>query len=142
MLEVKEEMVFEVTDGRTNKVTEMTSIEASDFIYRMMKIDPETDSNNRMRNKIIALAYQAAIISGTSKADIAINYHLLDNFLLAKGVVKKRLQKLSHQELIMTVSQFQKLLANCELKNAKKATDNLLKELNLKTQKSKSNVNH
>jgi len=131
LTENKDNIISSFSNGRTTSVAGLTIIEASDLLKHLSVLDP----NDRMRRKIISLAYQAGIIYGDTMEDKKMNEIKLNQFLLRSGTVKKELNKLNKEELVKTVSQFQQILKHNESNQAAKATKQMLSELNIKTSK-------
>lgn len=123
----KANIISNVTEGRTTSSRELTLKEAKLLIEWLCKTDP----NNAMKKKVFALAYEIGMIWGDSVEDKKMNAIKIDSFLLAKGTVKKKLNQLSHNEMIKVVNQFQKMKEHNEYTKAGKETKQLLDELKL-----------
>lgn len=129
LLEHKATIVSSITYGRTTSSKEMNIHEAKHLIEQLSS----SDADCRMRRKIFSLAYEAGIIYGETLEDKKMNSIKLDNFLLERGTVKKKLNELSHDELIKTVNQFNQIIKHKEQTKANKVTASLLSELNIQS---------
>ena len=127
LMDEKKEMVKHVTNSRTESSRELTIHEAGVLITALAG----NDGCERMRKKVIALAYEANIIYGNTPEDKQMNAAKLNKFLLERGTVKKNLPKLTHGELVKTITQFQQIIKHQGEGKAAKATNALLKELNI-----------
>jgi hypothetical protein len=125
----KREAVSKITKGRTTSSRELNMSEAQFFINQLEKHNPRT----RMQHKVFALAYEAGIIWGDTPEDKKMNAAKIDQFLQARGTVKKPLNQLNHAELVRTVNQFEAIVKHNNEGRAKKVTDTLLQELNIST---------
>lgn len=129
LLEHKATIVSSITYGRTTSSKEMNIHEAKHLIEQLSS----SDADCRMRRKIFALAYEAGIIYVDTLEDKKMNSIKLDNFLLERGTIKKKLNELNHDELIKTVNQFIQIVKHKEQTQANKATALLLSELNIQS---------
>lgn len=125
----KEHIVFDASGGRTKSSKELTINEARNLISELSEHDPD----DRMRRKVYALAYDANIIYGDTPADKRMNTAKLNMFLLSHGSIKKDLNKMTHKELVKTVSQFEQIVKHKSESAANKATKSLLNELNIES---------
>lgn len=91
------------TNGRTEHVSEMTKGEATALIKYLKSVDPEEESNERMRKKIISLGHEIGYkIAGTNKIDMK----RLDQWCIDYGKFRKKLDRHTHNELAQLVTQF------------------------------------
>jgi hypothetical protein len=134
ILDQKPDLVLQFTDYRTMSSKEMTKDEATELIRHLSKYD----SCDKMRKKVFALAYEAGIIYGDSWEDKKMNAAKLNLFLQDRGTVKKELGKMSKEELVKTVSQFEQIVKHNEGATASKITKSVLSELNIPVHKKKS----
>jgi hypothetical protein len=130
-MEYKSDMVHSLTDGRATSTKDLTMNEAKAFIEYLAQFD----GNDRMRKKVIALAYETEIIYGNSPEDKLMNYAKLDQFLIKRGAVKKKLNLLTRDELLKVCSQMEAMLKNTKQSKFNKHLKNTLSELNISTSK-------
>ncbi len=123
----KESIVQQFTQGRTISVKEMTLQEGKELIRWLVTHDP----NQNMRKKVFSIAYDIEMIWGDSEADRKMNAIKIDNFLLARGAVKKKLTDCTREELVKIVNQFTMMRKHNEYTAAGKQTKQLLNELNI-----------
>lgn len=109
----KENIVRQITKGRTASSAQMTSTEAREWI-KAMNNKQEEDEGKRMRNHIIAMAYEM----GWIKRETVVtpdgvktrnNYSSLHDWIKKYGYLKKDLNKYTYTELPTLVSQFKKV---------------------------------
>ena len=74
LLDMKVDFIYNVSGGRVVSSKELTLLEAKHLIEHLSKFD----GSDKMRKKVIALAYEAKIIYGDSEADKKMNYAKLD----------------------------------------------------------------
>lgn len=129
LMDAKKELVLKFSDGRVESSKELRMEEAKSLIQALSKHDP----CDLMRRKVFALAYEANIIWGATPEDKKMNIIKLNRFLIDRGTVKKELNKLTYQELVYTVSQFQQIVKHKEDGKAAKLTTSLLSELKIST---------
>ena len=131
LLDQKPEIMYNLSNGRTDSSKNLTIDEAKRLITNLATYDP----NERQRSLIFSLAYQAGIIYGDTPADKKMNAAKLNMFLKERGAVKKELNAMNYGELVKIHRQFEAMV-----KSVKKANDNkdagnavkqLLNELNL-----------
>lgn len=129
--ELKEEIVYQFTAGRTSSSKLMSFNEARQLIMSLSKDDPR----ERMKGLIFSLAYKTGLIYGETDLDKKLNSIKLNGFLLERGAIKKELNKMTYDELAITRRQFQAMLKNTQksddLKQAKNLVDDLLQGLNI-----------
>lgn len=100
----KENIVSAFTGGRTHSVRAMKPNEATALIGHLKSMDGEEKSNDKMRNKILSMCHDMNwTIPGTGKVDMA---HL-NNWCMASGYLKKKLDSYTHSELPALVTQFE-----------------------------------
>jgi hypothetical protein len=127
LLDQKKEMIYEVSGHRTTSSKELTYSEVNkliDYIEGFSGMD-------RMRRKVFALAYDAAIIYGDSPDDKKMNTAKLNRFLLDRGTIKKDLSHMNKEELTKTINQFAAIVKHNEISQTNKEVKSLLNELNL-----------
>ena len=128
-LEDKKEIIYAFTNGRTESTKDLSLNEARELIQQLAHNEP----SEKHRKAIVYLAYKASIIYGSTKEDYQMNRAKLNMFLRERGTVKKDLEKMNLQELKQVHRQFEAIVRNNkksqEHKEAKQATDTLLKEL-------------
>jgi hypothetical protein len=130
-MEYKSDMVHSLTDGRATSTKDLTTNEAKAFIGYLAQFD----GNDKMRKKVIALAYETEIIYGQTAEDKLMNYAKLDQFLITRGAVKKKLNLLTRDELVKVCSQMEAMLKNTKQSKFNKYLKNTLSELNISTSK-------
>lgn len=132
--EHKEEIVWNVTNGRSKSTKDLTFSEATAVIRKLAEHNP----TERLKSVIFSLAYQAGIIYGTSQVDKKINAAKLDLFLKSSGTVKKPLNEMSYPELVRTEKQFRAIKSSVKTtklnREAEKVVLGLLDELDINTQ--------
>jgi len=126
--ESKGDIISEFSNGRATSTKDLSMQEATQMLRYLSKFDP----CDKMRRKIFALAYEADFIYGYTPEDKKMNEIKLNQFLIAKGAIRKNLNKMNKDELIKTVNQFEQIIKHNQLTNASKTTKNLLAELNIK----------
>lgn len=131
--EQKAQIVYNLSNGRTESTKQLFIDEARRLITSLSEYDPK----ERQKSLVFSLAYQAGIIYGSSADDKKINAAKLNLFLKERGAVKKELNSMTYAELVKIHRQFEAIL-----KSIKKSADNrladkvvkdLLAELNLQT---------
>lgn len=128
--ELKDEMVYEFSNGRTTSTKELHMHEAITLIQHLNGQNPL----EKMRKKVFKLAYIAGIIYGETDEDKKMNSAKLDMFLRERGAVKKNLNQLKYFELQKVVNQFEQIVKHTEQSKFNKNVKGLLTELNIKTQ--------
>ena len=121
----KAEIVYNLTDGRTQSSKELTIEEARRLIINLAEYDP----GERLKSLIFSLAYQAGIIYGSSKDDKKMNAAKLNMFLRERGAVKKDLSVMVYKELISVHRQFEAIALNVKKAGDKKQADKAVKYL-------------
>ncbi len=129
LMDEKKDIIKAITGNRTESSRELTYNEAKVLLGRLSVYD----SNNRMRRKVFALAYEAGIIWGDTPEDKRMNAAKLNTFLKARGTVKKELNALTANDLVKTISQFQQIVKHKGENSAAKQTRSLLAELNIES---------
>jgi hypothetical protein len=127
LIDIKSDLVSQFTNGRATSSKEMTLEEATELIRHLSKHDP----CDRMRKKVFALAYVAGIIWGDTPEDKKMNGIKLDKFLKARGAVKKDINRMTKNDLIKVVTQFEQIIKHNHQTQANKATRSLLEELSI-----------
>ena len=131
LIDQKADIIFNLTDGRTESSKQLTIDEARRLITSLAGYDP----NERLRSVIFSLAYQAGIIYGDTAEDKKMNTAKLNMFLKEKGAVKLELNQMNYKELNKVHRQFEAIVKNVAAskinKQATSTVNNLLNELNL-----------
>ncbi|MFD2961348.1 MULTISPECIES: hypothetical protein [Olivibacter] len=96
LLDMKDEIVFNFTNGRTQSLKEMTYHETNALISSLTgKLNPDLQKRNKMIAKIFSLAHEMHWELPNGNVDIA---HI-DSFCLTKTKHKKKLSKFTTDEL-------------------------------------------
>jgi len=127
LTEQKAEIVYNLTNRRTESTKELSIDEARRLIINLTGYDP----NEKLKGIILSLAYQAGIIYGDTPEDKKMNMAKLNMFLRERGSVKKPLNEMKYKELVTTHRQFEAIVKNTDANKASKAVSNLLNEINL-----------
>jgi len=131
----KKELLLSFTQGRTDSTSGLTFDEATALIKELAKTEP----SEKLRKTIFSFAYSCGLLYGETDADKKMNLAKLNKFLLERGAVKQTIERQTFAQLKVTVAQFAAMQKNnvvtADNKDAKKKTDELLKELNLSTSK-------
>lgn len=93
------------SNGRATSSKDLSMEEAKAMIKHLKDYEPD----ERMRKKVFAIAYEVGIIWGDTPEDKKMNGAKLKMFLLKNGTVKKELNKMTHQELLKVVAQFEQM---------------------------------
>ncbi len=110
LTEMKDSLVSQYTNGRTNSRKEMYLSEAADLIQFLVKDDPST----KMRNKIFAICHDMGwLYRGLHD----VNRMIIDRFLEKRGTVKAPLARLDKNELAKVVTQFELMQRKAELRS-------------------------
>ncbi|HVS92450.1 MAG TPA: hypothetical protein VHE59_10475 [Mucilaginibacter sp.] len=129
--DMKREIIFQLTEGRTTSTKELQIDEARQLIINLAAYDPR----ERLKGAIFSLAYRAGIIYGATDDDKKMNAAKLAAFLRDRGAVKKALNDITYDELVKTHRQFEAMLTNIQKsasdKQAASAVNNLLSEFNI-----------
>lgn len=131
LIEMKKELIYNYTQGRTESSRELSFNEAKFMIWQLSKQDPR---ESQIRS-IKYLGYKAGIIYGDTKDDWKMNEAKLNVFLREKGTVKKNLQNMTLEELKKVHRQFEAIIISnrktSQNKQAQQAVTELLNELNI-----------
>ncbi|MBD1385729.1 hypothetical protein IDJ75_10605 [Mucilaginibacter rigui] len=131
-MDSKADIIYGLTDGRTESTKELTIDEARRLITSLANCDPK----ERQKRLVFSLAYQAGIIYGETSDDKKINAAKLNLFLKERGAIKKELNQMTLDELVKTHRQFEAIVRNNtkagDKKAANKLVNNLLGELDIK----------
>lgn len=115
--DMKQEMVFECSHGRTKSSADLSMEECQSLINHLktiggqvvqvvhMKPKLENTPENRMRRKILSICHEMAW-----KKDGKLDWERINGFLLKSGYKHKALGKYTAQELPILVTQFEQLL--------------------------------
>jgi hypothetical protein len=102
----KDNIVSGFTAGRTTSSRAMHYDEAAALIGHLKQLDPEQASSDKMRNKILSQAHEMGWrIQGTDRIDM----DHVNNWMLSKSYLKKKLDDYKHNELPKLVSQFEEV---------------------------------
>jgi hypothetical protein len=131
--EQKAEIVYNLSNGRTESTKDLNIDEARRLIISLTGYDP----NERQKGLIFSLAYQAGVIYGSTPEDKKMNVAKLNLFLRERGAVKKPLDQMIYKELVQTHRQFEAIVKCMKKSTDNKAANNaviqLLNELNVQT---------
>ncbi len=125
IIDQKPEIVYNLTDGRTESTKDLTIDEARKLISNLAEYSP----CERQKSLIFSLGYKAGILYGTSKDDKKINAAKLNLFLKERGAVKKDLNAMTYDELVKTHRQFEAMVKNMRISSDKKQADKAVKHL-------------
>lgn len=116
--DMKPELIFEASNGRTNSTKELNNDELNDLIDHLnsmqqslqkdetVKKSIERQQADRMRKKILHYCHLMFwYIPGTQELD----FNAIDQFCSDRGYLHKKLNKYSYQELPTLVSQFEQV---------------------------------
>jgi hypothetical protein len=128
----KAEIIFNLTNGRTESSKALTVEEARRLIINLAEFDP----NERLKRIIFSLAYKAGIIYGDTAEDKKMNTAKLNMFLKERGAVRLELNQMKYNDLVKVHRQFEAIVKNTnkalETKQATNAVNQLLNEFNIK----------
>lgn len=127
LIDQKAEIVYNLTDGRTESSRALTVDEARRLISNLAQYDP----SERLKSLIFSLAYKAGIIYGDTTDDKKMNAAKLNLFLKERGAVKLELNQMHYNDLVKVHRQFEAIVKNTNNAKAGKAVKNLLNELNI-----------
>ena len=104
----KEALVLSATKGRSGSRRDLTDFEARGLInYLQEEKNKMPDAANKMRRKIISLAYE---MHWAKAGDWKAAVESIDKFCLSKnGMFKKQLNKHTYEELVQVVTQFESM---------------------------------
>lgn len=105
--DMKSDLVFSFSDGRTESSRELTLMEAKKLIQYLK----DTDTCSDIIKRIWHLGYLAGIIYGDTAEDKAMNAAKLNMFCKERGTVKKPLHQQSVKELNRTIKQFEAIIS-------------------------------
>ena len=122
----KEDIVMEVSKGRTVSVKELTFPEASELISALKKIQPAKKVDNddpchKMRGKILSHAHElgwhkkdkhGVTIRDPATQKAKIDFDRVNDWCVNFGYLHKRLDKYTYEELPKLVWQFQQAYKN------------------------------
>jgi len=123
--EQKIEIVYNLTNGRTQSTKDLTIDEARRLITSLAEYDP----CERQKSLIFSLAYQAGIIYGSTTDDKKMNTAKLNMFLKERGAVKKELNAMNFSELVKTHRQFEAMVKAVKASNDKKQVEKELRHM-------------
>ena len=127
LIENKAEIVYNLSNGRTQSTKDLSIDEARRLITNLATYDP----CEKQKGLIFSLAYKAGIIYGSTVEDKKMNAAKLSLFLKERGAVKKDLNAMTYDELVKTHRQFEGILNNTQKSQAGKAVKSLLNEFNI-----------
>jgi hypothetical protein len=125
IIDQKQHMVYNISDGRTTSSKELSFDEARTLIMNLSQYDPR----ERTKSVIFSLAYKAGIIYGESDTDKKMNTAKLNGFIRDRGAVKKDLNEMNQQELNKIHRQFEAILRNTQNSKDKKSADSIVSDL-------------
>lgn len=131
IMEMKNSMVMQFSNDRTNHISELSKLEATNMIKYLVYHNP----NEKQRAAIISLGYKTGLLYGDTPEDKKMNMVKLDRFLKERGAVKKPFKELLNDDLNKVRRQFEGMLKKNGETAANKATTNLLNELGLTVSK-------
>jgi len=123
--EHKAEIVYNLSNGRTDSTKGLYIDEARRLIKSLSEYDPK----ERHKSLIFSLAYQAGIIYGSTPADKKMNTAKLNMFIRERGAVKKELNDMSYPELVKIHRQFEAIVKSTVKANDNKQADRVVKHL-------------
>lgn len=107
------DMVSGFTLGRTEHVSAMTKEEGILMIRHLKSLDPKEVDAQRMRNKIIGMAYERAGLPPNAtkeqKQEVVLR---LDKWCVQYGYLHKKLNQMKYDELPKLVTQFGYVMAD------------------------------
>ena len=106
--------------GRVSSILEMSHYNATLLIKELEKrkaarpVDPQADAAtmDNLRKKILSCCYELGWTFNSTDGKRKVDFVRLNAFLLAKGVVSKKLDKLDYNELNKTIGQFKGMVEN------------------------------
>jgi hypothetical protein len=104
-------LVSGFSNFRTTHVSELMSNEAASMIKHLKSLDPEEASAEKMRRKIIGLAYSRAGLGTRASPEqkrVVVKY--LDGWCVQYGHKHKKLDGYTYKELPKLVSQFEAVM--------------------------------
>lgn len=108
--EFKESLVKQFTNDRTGHVSEMRVAEAGALIIKLQELqnnDADKQAANRMRRKIISMAYEMNHGHPHSPEGRKAALAFIEGWCVNKGYLHKGFNQYSHTELPKLVSQFE-----------------------------------
>jgi hypothetical protein len=105
----KDSIVSAFTAGKTSSVRAMSFHQAAALIGHLVSLDPLENSNTKMRNKIISMAYEMHWTKPSASGVHMIDIDHVNNWCLSKSYLKKKLDDYTHSELPKLVSQFEEV---------------------------------
>ncbi len=110
-LQDNDALVLGFSDMRTTHVSEMTVDEGIALIKHLKTLDPDEAKADKMRKKIIAIAYSRAGLARSAGREErrAVIAHLED-WMLKYSYLKKRLDDYKARELPKLVTQYENVL--------------------------------
>jgi hypothetical protein len=103
LMEEKKQLVLQYTEFRTDSTKGMKFEEARRLIASLEANDP----GDRMRKKIIALFRNMGLAYGNKPEDHKMNMAVIDQFMVKRSYLKKRLASYKYNELPKLVSQIE-----------------------------------
>jgi hypothetical protein len=129
--EQKAEIVYNLSNGRTESTKQLTVDEARRLISSLSEYDPK----ERIKSVIFSLAYKCGIIYGSTADDKKNECCKTEYVFKRSGSGKKLLNDMTYIELVKTHRQFEAMLTNAnksrDNKEANKIVGHLLSEINL-----------
>jgi hypothetical protein len=104
--EEKENIVSGFTGGRTSSVRQMFYKEAAALIGHLKSMDNRDASANKMRNKILSRAHE---MNWRKPGTTSIDMDHVNNWMISKSYLNKKLDDYTYDELPKLVSQFEEV---------------------------------
>jgi predicted ATP-grasp superfamily ATP-dependent carboligase len=111
----KENIVSAFTGGRTNSVRKMYYAEAAALIGHLKSMDVTEERSTKMRNKILSMAHEMNWTKPVGSKQLAvgkgasIDMEHVNNWMLSKSYLKKKLDDYTYTELPKLVTQFEEV---------------------------------
>lgn len=102
--EQKEDIVLELTEGRTSHFSDMTKAEVAAF-FRLMGAEDKDDARQKMQRKLLSLAHEMQ----WHNADGQLNYERLDAWCIKYTPAHKPFRAMSAKELSTAITIFGKM---------------------------------
>lgn len=128
--DIKKELVFQFTGGRTEKSSEMEHRECNDLINTLQQQLNDQNKQKRQiadmlqkqRRNIFKLMYDVGLINNTMKSYEKVN--VINNWISKKTKLNKELNSLNYDELISLKKQLQAVRRNYNEAQVKQAKYN------------------
>ena len=113
LMSQKSNLVHGITNGRTEKSSEMSNFECNELLAYLrtqqpaIKRDGQALKEDRMRKKILSMAWEMNWTESDAGNGVKVNVQRVDQWCKSYGYLKKPLNKYTYQELPKLVSQFE-----------------------------------